>query len=141
LMKWQLGLWFVGMMVTTLPWHFTGLLGMPRRMSYFDYSNPQLHPQAITVTISSIGGLLLVASGLLFIWILATTRARGEAAVPPYSFSRAVHMARVPAALNGFALWIGLMIGLTVVNYGFPIVQLALLPEASVPVIRIGGPR
>jgi len=26
-----------------------------------------------------------------------------------------------------------------VVNYGFPIVQLAMLPEASVPVIPIGS--
>ena len=31
---------------------------------------------------------------------------------------------RVPAALNGFGLWLGLMVGLTIVNYGFPIAQL-----------------
>ncbi len=46
---------------------------------------------------------------------------------------------RPPPALNGFALWIAMMIGLTVVNYGYPIVQLALLKEASVPVIPIGS--
>jgi cytochrome c oxidase subunit 1 len=33
-----------------------------------------------------------------------------------------------------------MMIGLTVVNYGYPIVQLALLKETSVPAITIGGP-
>ncbi|HET8748013.1 MAG TPA: cbb3-type cytochrome c oxidase subunit I [Ramlibacter sp.] len=141
LMNWQLTLWFVGMMITTLPWHFTGLLGMPRRMAYFDYSHPELHPQAITVTISSIGGLLLVAGGLLFLWILATAGRRGRAAPAPYVFARPVHASAVPASLNGFALWIALMVGLTVVNYGFPIVQLALLPETSVPVVVIGGPR
>lgn len=141
MMNWQLTLWFVGMMVTTLPWHFTGLLGMPRRMAYFDYSHPELYPQAITVTISSIGGLLLVAGGLLFIWILATARRRGAAEPAPYTFSRPVHASAVPAALNGFSLWVGLMIGLTVVNYGYPIVQLALLPQTSVPVVLIGGPR
>jgi cytochrome c oxidase subunit 1 len=32
-----------------------------------------------------------------------------------------------------------MMIGLTVVNYGFPIAQLAMLKEASVPVIPIGS--
>src|SRR5687767_3672979 len=55
LMRWQLWLWFVGMLVTTLPWHFVGLLGAPRRMAWFDYSHPALQPQAITVTISAAG--------------------------------------------------------------------------------------
>jgi cytochrome c oxidase subunit 1 len=32
-----------------------------------------------------------------------------------------------------------MMIGLTLVNYGYPIVQLASLKEASVPVIPIGS--
>jgi membrane-associated phospholipid phosphatase len=54
-----LWLWFVGMLVLSLPWHLVGLLGMPRRMAYYDYSNPVLHPQAWTVTASTIGGLLL----------------------------------------------------------------------------------
>ena len=46
---------------------------------------------------------------------------------------------RTPVALNGFGLWVAMMIGLTVVNYGFPIAQLAVLKEASVPVIPIGS--
>lgn len=141
LMRWQLWLWFVGMMVTTLPWHWVGLLGMPRRMAYFDYSHPALQPQAITVTISALGGLLLVISGLLFIWILATAKRGALPQALPYTFSVPVHVQPVPAALNGFSLWIGLMIGLTVVNYGYPIVQLASLPQTSVPVVRVGGPR
>ena len=32
-----------------------------------------------------------------------------------------------------------MMIALTVVNYGFPIAQLASIPETSVPAIRMGG--
>src|SRR5690606_24116639 len=102
LLRWQLWLWFVGMMVTTLPWHFAGLLGAPRRMAYFDYSHPLLEPQAITVTISAIGGLLLVVSGLLFIWILAVARGKPAATPPPYSFSTPAHAGPVPQALHGF---------------------------------------
>ena len=42
-----------------------------------------------------------------------------------YRFSVAAHPPRtLPAALNGFALWLGLMMGLTIVNYGFPIANL-----------------
>jgi cytochrome c oxidase subunit 1 len=47
---------------------------------------------------------------------------------------------RTPALLNVFGLWVAMMIGLTVVNYGYPIAQLALLKDTSVPAIRIGGP-
>jgi cytochrome c oxidase subunit 1 len=32
-----------------------------------------------------------------------------------------------------------MMIALTVVNYGFPIYQLASLSETSVPAVRVGG--
>ena len=44
-----------------------------------------------------------------------------------------------PALLNRFAPWVVMMIALTLVNYGFPIVQLALLPDAYVPVVPVGG--
>ena len=133
-------LWFVGMMVLSMPWHLVGLLGAPRRMAYYDYTHPDLQPQAWTVTASAIGGFILLASGILLVWILATARKRQGAPVEPFSFSRAAHPhARTPVALNGFGLWLAMMIGLTIVNYGYPIAQLALLKEASVPVIPIGS--
>jgi cytochrome c oxidase subunit I len=142
LMRAQLWLWFVGMMVLTLPWHWVGLLGMPRRMAYFDYRDPALHPQAWTVAVSTMGGLLLVISALLFVFILATARGGRVATPPPYRFSLPVHMPeRVPVALNSFGLWLALMIGLTVVNYGFPIAELASLHGTDVPVIPIGAQR
>src|SRR5436190_395983 len=70
LMRAQIWLWFLGMLVLSLPWHWVGLLGMPRRMAYFDYTHPDLHAQAWTVTVSTFGGLLLVISALLFVFIL-----------------------------------------------------------------------
>jgi cytochrome c oxidase subunit 1 len=140
LLRLQLWLWFIGMMVLTMPWHLVGLLGAPRRMAYYDYTHPDLHPQAWTVTMSTAGGLLLVLSAALFLYILAGARHQHAVAVAPFSFSRTAHEeARPPAALNGLALWVGMMVALTVVNYGYPIVQLALTPHASVPVIPIGG--
>ena len=141
LIRTQLTLWFVGMMVLSMPWHLVGLLGAPRRMAYYDYTHPALASQAITVTISAIGGLLLVISAALFLYILASARRQGgAAAVVAAPFSTAAHPhARTPAVLNGFGLWVAMMVALTVVNYGYPIVQLALTPQAYVPVIPIGG--
>jgi cytochrome c oxidase subunit 1 len=140
LVRTQLWLWFVGMLVLSMPWHLVGLLGMPRRMAYYDYSNPALHPQAWTVTASTLGGLLLVISAFLFVYVLARA-GRSAAAPAPYTFSRTAHAnERTPVALNSFGLWVAMMIGLTVVNYGYPIVQLSLLKDTSVPAITIGGP-
>ena len=139
LVKAQLWSWFIGMMILTMPWHLVGLLGAPRRMAYYDYTHPLLAPQAITVSMSTLGGLILVISAALFIYILATPK-RQDAPAAPFAFSQAVHPnARVPAALNGFALWVAMMIALTVVNYGYPILQLAITPDASVPIVPIGA--
>jgi cytochrome c oxidase subunit 1 len=140
LIRAQLWLWFAGMLVLSLPWHLVGLLGMPRRMAYYDYSAPALQPQAWTVTASTLGGVLLVISAALFVYILARAR-RGLAVPGPYTFSAMAHPGeRTPAALNTFGLWVAMMIGLTIVNYGYPIAQLAVLKETSVPAIPIGGP-
>jgi cytochrome c oxidase subunit 1 len=140
LMKVQIWLWFIGMMVLSMPWHLVGLLGMPRRMAYYDYTHPDIAPQAWTVIASTLGGLLLVVSALILVYILAAAHWRPKTTPQPFTFSAMAHPGgRTPVALNGFGLWVAMMIGLTVVNYGFPIAQLAMLKEASVPVIPIGS--
>ncbi len=140
LMRLQLWLWFLGMLVLSLPWHWVGLLGMPRRMAYYDYSHPALQPQAWTVIASTLGGLMMVVSALLFVIVLAMGHRRPAGTPAPYTFSETLHPeARPPAALNGLGLWVAMMIALTLVNYGYPIVQLAVLDNASVPVVPIGS--
>jgi cytochrome c oxidase subunit 1 len=144
LVKLQLWLWFIGMLVLTLPWHLVGLLGMPRRMAYYDYTNPALAPQAWTVVASTIGGALLVVSGVVFVFVLwrghrHLTGVAAGTGTGAYSFSRAVHEGvRPPAVLNDLRLWVAMMIALTVVNYGYPIAQLAVLKDAYVQVVPIG---
>jgi len=48
---------------------------------------------------------------------------------------------RLPAALNGFALWLALMITLTVINYGYPIAQLLAIKGNAVPAVYVGALR
>ncbi|MRW84881.1 cytochrome C oxidase subunit I [Pseudoduganella sp. FT26W] len=138
LMRVQLWLWFVGMMVLTMPWHWVGILGMPRRMAYYDYTATDLAPMSLSVIITFSGGLLLLASGALFLWILASGHRGATVPLPAFRFSAPVHAgARIPAALNGFGLWLALMIGLSVINYGFPIAQLINTPNTAVPAVPI----
>jgi cytochrome c oxidase subunit 1 len=44
------------MLIVTLPWHLVGLMGQPRRMAYYDFTDPALAPQAIWVSISLSAG-------------------------------------------------------------------------------------
>jgi cytochrome c oxidase subunit 1 len=142
LVRTQLWLWFVGMMVVTLPWHYVGLLGAPRRMAYYDYTMSGMQDQGFWVGMSAVGGLILVVSGVLFIYILAKSQFGPAIQPQEFRFATAAHpVDRVPAALNSFGLWVALMIGLTVVNYSVPIVQLLRLPQTSVPAVIIGAQR
>lgn len=139
LVRLQLWLWFVGMIVTTFPWHYVGILGMPRRMSFFDYTDPALASEALSVVFSAFGGFILVASGILFIAILVRTQFAAPQQPAEYRFAVAVHPpTRVPAALNSYRLWIALMVGLTITNYGYPILQLAVRDDTSVPAVYVG---
>ena len=140
LVRTQLWLWFLGMLILTVPWHLAGLYGMPRRMAFFDYSSAALAPDAWTVIASVFGGLLLLVSGALFIYILAASHFAPRAKEEPYRFAVALHDAAiVPRALNGFGTWFTLMVGLTLVNYGFPIWQLMQFKTTSVPAVYVGG--
>ncbi|MEJ0003433.1 MAG: b(o/a)3-type cytochrome-c oxidase subunit 1 [Pararobbsia sp.] len=142
LIRWQLWLWFVGMIVLTFPWHYVGILGMPRRMAYFDYRNPEIAAQAVSVVFSVLGGALLVVSAVLFFIVLVSAHRGPRIVVEEYRFSKAVHPpTTVPLALNSFTLWLALMIGLTLVNYGYPIAQLLATPQTSVPAVYVGGSR
>jgi len=140
MIKAQLWLWFVGMIILTFPWHVVGVMGMPRRMAYFDYTNPDIAPQAVTVLLSFVGGLLLVVSGLLFLMVLLRGHRARLVELPEFRFSQPVHpVGPLPAALNSYALWLALMIGLSIVNYGYPIAQLMTLKQTSVPAVPVGG--
>ena len=142
LVRTQLWLWFIGMMVVTLPWHYVGLLGAPRRMAYYDYNAPGLEQQAVWVAMSAIGGFVLVISGVLFIYILAKSQFGPVVQQQSFRFASAVQpVEHVPAALNSFGLWVALMIGLTVVNYSVPIFQLLRLQQTSVPAVVVGAQR
>jgi cytochrome c oxidase subunit 1 len=142
LMRTQLWLWFVGMIVTTFPWHYVGILGMPRRMAFYDYADPAISPQAFSVSISAVGGLILLSSGILFLIVLIRGQMAPRDEAGAYRFSVPIHMpARIPVALNSFGLWLALMIGLTVVNYGYPIAQLMALKQTSVPAVYVGASR
>jgi cytochrome c oxidase subunit I len=138
LARWQLWLWFWGMLITTIPWHIAGLMGQPRRVATFDYADPFVASMGPLVIISVIGGLILLISAMLLIVILIRSHFGERMVGVPMRYALAVNpRTHVPASLNGFALWNAIVLVLMVVAYGYPVGQFFLLKQHSVPAIAV----
>jgi len=137
LARWQLWLWFAGMMIATIPWHLTGLMGQPRRVAIFDYNDPFVARMGPLVIISVIGGMILLVSAILLIVILVRSQLGEKHLATPLRYALAVNPPRyVPASLNGFAMWNAILVVLMVVAYGYPIGQFFIL-KSSVPAYEV----
>lgn len=136
----QLWLWCIGMMVMTLPWHWTGLQGQWRRIAAFDYTDPLIASWGPWVIVSLVGGIILAVSALLFVWnLLALHRGSSPAATAgDVPYAEAVHPpGRLPASLNGFGLWNVIVAVLMLLAYGYPIAQFFIDPPPQAVVHRL----
>lgn len=136
----QLWLWFIGMMVMTLPWHYTGLQGQWRRVAAFDYSDPFVASWGPWVVVSLAGGVVLLVSAVLFLLNLYRLHRPSAMAVPAgseFQYAEAVHPpTRVPKALNGFAMWNVFVAILMAAAYGYPIAQFFIDPPPEAVIHR-----
>jgi cytochrome c oxidase subunit 1 len=112
--KWHFWLNFIAMNLTFFPMHFSGMLGMPRRIYTYDSGQGW---DAFNL-MSSIGAYMLVAATLIFVYNFFTSKKRGEIAgsnpwgagtlewtlpspVPEYNF------AALPNVTSRYPLWEG----------------------------------
>ena len=136
----QLWLWFIGMMVMTIPWHVLGLQGQWRRVAAFDYKDPIIAAWGPWVIVSLVGGILLAISALLFVYNLAMLHRRGLGGPTAIVYAEAVHPpGRVPAALNGFGLWNVLVAVLMAAAYGYPVAQFFIDPPPQALIHRLNA--
>lgn len=134
----QLWLWFAGMMITTIPWHWLGLKGQWRRVAEFNYADPVIASWGPYVIVSFIGGVILVFSALMFVWNLLTLQRGPLSVVVPMSYAVALYPPRrVPRMLNGFASWNVVVLVLMLIAYGFPIAQFFIEPAPQAIVQRV----
>ena len=121
----QLWLWFIGMIVLTLPWHYVGLLWMPRRTAWMPYDPEFVSQWDPWSWIMGFGGIILALSALLFVVVLVRSyggRATKESADP--GWAQAIHPPlNLPKPLNGFALWNWILVLAMAVSFGYPTLQ------------------
>jgi cytochrome c oxidase subunit 1 len=138
LVRLQLWTWAVGMILVTLPWHLVGVMGQPRRMAYYDFTNSALASQGIWVSVSAIGGFVLVFSAALLIGVLLASHRGAAGAISPLKFSLAINPPRrLPKSLNSFGVWALLVLALTVANYGYPLAQFVFLNKTAMPAFPV----
>jgi cytochrome c oxidase subunit 1 len=134
----QLWLWFIGMMVMTLPWHWLGLQGQWRRVANFNYADPIIAAWGPWVIVSLCGAFVLLTSALLFVRNLAVVHLGTLPVRVRPLYAIAVNPPQhVPAALNGFGLWNVLLLVLMLLAYGYPVAQFVITPSPSAMVHRI----
>ena len=121
----QLWLWFAGIFILTVPWHYQGLLWMPRRIAYVPYDAGIVARWRPASAVMIVGGALMVVSTVLFLVnLLLTQRNRAEETVGAMAYAETMEpLVRVPALLNGFAVWNWLLVVLMAIAWAYPLGQ------------------
>ena len=125
----QLWLWFIGMLILTLPWHVLGLDGQPRRISSTPYDQVLVDKWQPNEIAMIIGGIILLVSALLLVYNLFKTHGNAQAESSlEVEYAEPVHsILRMPHLMNGFGFWVLLVAVYMVASYGYPIAQFFLL--------------
>jgi cytochrome c oxidase subunit 1 len=125
----QLWLWFVGVAMLTLPWHYLGLLWMPRRTAYLPYAPEFVRQWQPWMDLMAVAGVIMVTSALLFIWNLLHTHGNRQPVVErELEFAEPLHpVLGLPKPLNGFALWNTIIVIYMIMGFGYPLLQFFLM--------------
>jgi cytochrome c oxidase subunit 1 len=125
----QLWLWFIGMLVLTLPWHVLGLDGQPRRISSTPYDQVLVDSWQANEIAMIVGGVILLLSALLLVFNLMKTHGNAQAETNlEVEYAEPVHaVLRMPPLMNGFGFWCLLVLVYMIASYGYPIAQFFLM--------------
>jgi len=125
----QLWLWFIGMLVLTLPWHALGLDGQPRRISSTPYDQVLVDKWQPNEVAMVVGGVILLLSALMLVFNLLKTHGNAQAETNlEVEYAEPVHaVLRMPPLMNGFGFWCLLVLVYMIASYGYPIAQFFLM--------------
>jgi cytochrome c oxidase subunit I len=116
-------IWFLGMLLFSIPTHITGVMGMPRRVYDASYGD---HPAALAWRVltneSAAGGLLLFASALFFVLVMLFTLFGTKSESEALEFAEPLEAPGPRAAVfDRLGVWTAAAIVLVAIAYGPPI--------------------
>ncbi len=124
-------LWFVGMMMFGVVNHFTGLMGMPRRIYDASYGGSEIAARwAPWTAVSAVGGVVLFISSALFVSVVVATLLYGRRIEEPEIVFAEAYDAR-PNPVRGiwdrWPLWTTIAVALDIAAYAMPIAHHLML--------------
>lgn len=125
----QLWLWFIGMLILTLPWHVMGLMGQPRRIGVPPYGNEIAASWLPFEFAMLVGGIILTVSAVMLVVNLLLSHSGPQSdSVREVGFAETAEpLLKIPALLNGFGFWVGVIVVYMIASYGYPILQFFLM--------------
>jgi cytochrome c oxidase subunit 1 len=125
----QLWLWFIGMLILTLPWHYLGIAGQPRRISSTPYDAALVQQWDTSELAMIMGGFILLVSAVMLVFVLVRTQTNPQRESDmTVEYAEPLHpVLRIPRLLNGLAFWTALVVVYMVASYGYPILQFFLM--------------
>jgi cytochrome c oxidase subunit 1 len=126
----QLWTWFLGMSILTTPWHVLGLLGQPRRISSVVYNNLMTLSWKPYELMMIFGGLVLLGSACLFIYLIFKTQfsATDEVFEGEVEYAETYHPVKdLPDYLNDIKIRNKVIAVLMLISFGIPILQFFFL--------------
>ncbi len=125
----QLWLWFIGMLVLTLPWHQLGMVGQPRRISSNPYDVELVQAWLPAQFAMIAGGMILFASAILLVFVLFKTHGNNQSVDnDEVEYAESLHsIQRMPQLMNSFGFWTALVAVYMIASYGYPILQFFLM--------------
>ncbi|TAK24001.1 MAG: cytochrome C oxidase subunit I [Chloroflexota bacterium] len=136
--RWQVWIWFIGMIVFSNNLHRLGLMDVPRRTALG--SAPYILPEwRIYLPWVALGGALLFISGVLYILNLAFTLWGSPRAAPiPMPMARAISGPdHAPAIVDRWRPWLAVAAVLILVAYLPVFVQILLTSASNAPGLRV----
>lgn len=130
-------LWFVGMLMFSIPTHITGLMGMPRRVYDTTYGgDPTAASWEFLTGVSAAGGIVLFASAMFYclVMLFTVTAKKGKAQAETVEFAEPLE---APGGASRFfdrlGLWTALAVLLIILAYAYPIWHHLQMPRFGSP--------
>ena len=115
-------LWFAGMVLFSTSYHLAGLRGLPRRVYSGALAGEQGAAWHDLTVIAALGGVVLFASALAYVAVVAATWVGGRRiSAPAFEFAVPLRPESGVTIWDRFGLWAGLAALLIVVAYAYPI--------------------
>jgi cytochrome c oxidase subunit 1 len=128
-------MWFVGMMIFSLPNHFAGLLGLPRRVYDVTFLGAEQAESWIGLTkLSARGAEILFLSVIFFLFVVVGTLLTGKR-VPakPFEFAKPLVPVTGTSVWDRIGLWTIVAVVLIVIAYGYPLYHMITMQRFGSP--------